>query len=148
MTNAGTELLFEMIDRDVKDANDRGTLFRANTISSKAFKFFARMLGLPYLFTTLARPLYDLHKQLKDEEQLQEEIEEVRKAEGSIGAEIFVMTNIEVTFSELRKSSTFHQINPDNMVEGMDESLNILELQIKCQKFLAQITLSYPHLPQ
>lgn len=128
------ELVNELIDRDLSEATDRGTLFRANTVSSKTFKFVARMFALPYLFSTLGRPLFDIYREMKAAEQLQEEIMEAKeKNEGSLGAEMFVIANSE--------------INPDIMQEGSDEDLNILELQLKCQKILSQITLSYPQLP-
>lgn len=39
-------------------------------------------------------------------------------------------------------------VNPENLEEGADENLNIMELQLKCQKLLSQITRSASHMPQ
>jgi len=93
------------------------------------------MLGLPYLFVTLGRPIFDLYKQFADEEQMEIELAELqKKGKDTTGSEFFI------------KQST--EVNPENLEEGADENLNIIELQLKCQKLLSQITRSFPHMPQ
>lgn len=161
---SAVELVKDVIERDISKAQEKGfiislkclliyvlgILFRANTTSSKIFKYFAYMVGLPYLFTTLGRFLFDLYKEFEEEEQLkvrlihitvhwhllilQSEIESHKKSNQSLGSELLFHSSVE--------------INPDQMEEGMDESVNILELQVKCQKLFAQIIRSYSHMPR
>lgn len=50
--------------------NFLATLFRGTEISNKVFKFFGRMVALPYLFATLGRLLFDLYTEIAEEEQL------------------------------------------------------------------------------
>jgi len=103
-------------------------------VASKAFKYYARMFGLPYLFLTLGRPLFDLFKQFADEEQMEIELADLQKRGKDTGSEFFVRQSTEV--------------NPENLEEGADENLNIMELQLKCQKLLTQIARSNSHMPQ
>jgi len=132
----GEELMQLMVMRDIANSVDQGTLFRSNTVSSKAFKFYSRMFGIPYLFATLGRPLYDIWKRLDDEDKMKAELVQLEKSGSTdkLGAEMFVMGTTE--------------INPDNMEEGMDETLNVVELQLKCQKVLSQIVRSSHLLPR
>jgi len=44
-----------LISKEVEESTeDAETLFRANSISTKAFKYYSKMVGLPYLFKTIA----------------------------------------------------------------------------------------------
>lgn len=54
------DLIGHFISRDVSIATSTGTLFRNNTVSSKMFGTYARMIGLDYLWEVFARPVNEL----------------------------------------------------------------------------------------
>ena len=91
------------------------------------------MVGLPYLFKTLARPLFDLHQELEDQERMAAEREKM--GEKNLGSVELVIRSSE--------------INPDKIKDAnsVDINLNVLDLQLKCQKLLSQIVRSDKILP-
>ena len=62
---AGLLLLLNLIQYEVYVANTATTLFRSNSYATKCFKYYARMIGLPYLF----RVIYPLINKLIVDEQ-------------------------------------------------------------------------------
>jgi len=53
-------LLEAFINEEVRTAEQAGTLFRSNSMVSKMFKFYSRLIGLPYLYTTIGPELDEL----------------------------------------------------------------------------------------
>lgn len=50
-------LLEAFITEEVRTTESSGTLFRANSMVSKMFKFYSRLIGLPYLYVTIGPEL-------------------------------------------------------------------------------------------
>jgi len=50
-------LLEAFITEEVRTTESAGTLFRANSMVSKMFKFYSRLIGLPYLYITIGPEL-------------------------------------------------------------------------------------------
>jgi len=61
----------------VRTTESAGTLFRANSMVSKMFKFYSRLIGLPYLYVTIGPELGKLI-----EEELGLEVDPEKMAEG------------------------------------------------------------------
>jgi len=53
-------LLEAFINEEVRTTEQAGTLFRSNSMVSKMFKFYSRLIGLPYLYTTIGPELDEL----------------------------------------------------------------------------------------
>jgi len=62
----------------VRNADSAGTLFRSNSMVSKMFKFYSRLIGLPYLYTTIGPELNELI-----EEELGLEVDPEKMEEGT-----------------------------------------------------------------
>ena len=91
------------------------------------------MIGLPYLFKTLARPLFDLHQELEDQEKMA--AERAKIGESKLGSVELVIRSSEINPDQIKNSN------------AVDLNLNALELQLKCQKLLSQIIRSDKILP-
>jgi GTPase-activator protein for Ras-like GTPase len=48
------------IQKEVQQSTEAGTLFRSNSMVSKMFKFYSRLVGLPYLYMTVAPTIVQL----------------------------------------------------------------------------------------
>jgi neurofibromin 1 len=71
-------LLEAFIAEEVRNADSAGTLFRSNSMVSKMFKFYSRLIGLPYLYTTIGPELNELI-----EEELGLEVDPEKMEEGT-----------------------------------------------------------------
>jgi len=58
--NASISLLQAFISDEVRTTESVGTLFRSNSMVSKMFKFYSRLIGLPYLYTTIGPEITEL----------------------------------------------------------------------------------------
>jgi hypothetical protein len=154
----GHEFMCAMAEQEITKTTDKNLLFRANNASSKAFKFYSRMVGLPYLFKSLARPIYDLHKSIEEENLVALEIEKSHhNAAPSSSSQPPAIdggqTSLTQSLRRVPSTSTLFvsssvEVNPEKLQEGADVNLNIVELQIKCQKFLLMISQSEHNLPR
>eukprot|EP01119_Soliformovum_irregulare_P002244 TRINITY_DN12528_c0_g1_i1.p1 TRINITY_DN12528_c0_g1~~TRINITY_DN12528_c0_g1_i1.p1 ORF type:complete len:1070 (+),score=179.39 TRINITY_DN12528_c0_g1_i1:67-3276(+) len=70
-------LLQAFIDQEVETSESAGTLFRSNSMVSKMFKFYSRLIGLPYLYVTIGPELSKLL-----EEELGLEVDPEKMEEG------------------------------------------------------------------
>jgi len=119
-------LIKQFISREVDESVDGpDTLFRANSYATKAFKFYSKMIGLPYLFRTIAVLLQGMLRELEDQE-------ENAKTENESDVKLFKVQ---------------YELDPEKMDESGDENINVLMLQLTCQKFLVQILRSSANCP-
>jgi len=75
--NKVLKLLEAFISEEVRTTETAGTLFRANSMVSKMFKFYSRLIGLPYLYITIGPELGKLI-----EEELGLEVDPEKMEEG------------------------------------------------------------------
>jgi len=75
--NKVLKLLEAFISEEVRTTESAGTLFRANSMVSKMFKFYSRLIGLPYLYVTIGPELGKLI-----EEELGLEVDPEKMEEG------------------------------------------------------------------
>jgi len=53
-------LLEAFVNDEVRSTEQAGTLFRSNSMVSKMFKFYSRLIGLPYLYLTIGPEMDEL----------------------------------------------------------------------------------------
>jgi len=75
--NRAINLLEAFIDQEVETSESAGTLFRSNSMVSKMFKFYSRLIGLPYLYVTVGPEISKLI-----EEELGLEVDPEKMEEG------------------------------------------------------------------
>jgi len=51
----GAEMLQYFVSEEARKASSENTIFRLNSIGSKMFKFYSKLVGTKYLWFTLAR---------------------------------------------------------------------------------------------
>ncbi|KAH3757384.1 GTPase activation, GAP [Pelomyxa schiedti] len=105
----------------IRAGDDASTLFRSNSFSTKCFKVYSKMVGLSYLFQTLA---------VLFESILQE----------------FVDKQVD-TGESVELVTTDYEVDPEEMDTGADADLNAIGIELICTKFLVQILRSSPNLP-
>jgi hypothetical protein len=125
----GLELLLHLISVEVNESTSTTTLFRNNSIATKCFRVYGRMVGLPYLFRVVFPLLNKLFKES------QKEMIEVKG---------FKVSNQE-------SSDKDYELN--FLGEETDESYaalieeNSLLLQIACEMFFRELKKNNPHFP-
>jgi len=72
------QVLEQFISEEVRTAESAGTLFRSNSMVSKMFKFYSRLIGLPYLYETIGPEITELI-----EEELGLEVDPEKMEEGA-----------------------------------------------------------------
>lgn len=127
----GLALIKQLISQEVDEAATPETLFRANSHATKAFKYYSKMIGLPYIFNTLAVLLQAMIRELEDAE------EEKKAKEEEAGKDT----------TSIKLFSAQYEVDPDKIDDMGDTSINVLTLEFSCQKFIVQITRSAPRCP-
>lgn len=121
------DLINALIANEVGRSLSEGTLFRNNSLASKEFKFFSKLVGIKYLFHSFARFIHELNRLA---------LEEVRG------------TSVDANTSLIAMSM---EVDPNKMREGEDESLatdaNALQLSLACQKVFNMICSSIKNMP-
>eukprot|EP00178_Gracilaria_changii_P010544 TRINITY_DN30683_c0_g1_i1.p1 TRINITY_DN30683_c0_g1~~TRINITY_DN30683_c0_g1_i1.p1 ORF type:complete len:882 (-),score=130.54 TRINITY_DN30683_c0_g1_i1:64-2553(-) len=60
-SNKTLDMLKYYIEQEVLNVENPATLFRANSMVSKMFKFYSRLIGLPYLYKTIGKTITQLN---------------------------------------------------------------------------------------
>ncbi|KAH3746119.1 GTPase-activator protein for Ras family GTPase [Pelomyxa schiedti] len=120
----GLDMMQFLITDEVRNCKEAIALFRANSFSTKAYKFYSKMVGLSYLFQTLGVLFEDIWREAANEEEM-----------GSI------------TNGSVEMIQTSYEVNPETMTEEVDESVNALAVKLVCTKFLIQVALSANRVP-
>jgi len=104
------------ITKEVESSNKEGTLFRANSISSKMFTTYSRVIALEYVWTIFAYPVAEL-----------DHMAEV--ASGESGESNQSQTTI--------MGPMAMEVDPSKMDEAADDQINTLELWLVAQKLFS-----------
>lgn len=131
--------------RDASIEGDANPIpFRGDSAATKAFKIYARVTGLPYLFDTLGQILNDFCALLDEEARKSEAVEDVTSDAASTHTETSA-------FGAPSRRSTFTaasmEVDPSRITSTEDETINRLSLQLICQKLFVKIyrsTSSFP----
>jgi hypothetical protein len=99
-------------------SGESNTVFRQNSLATKMFKFYSRMVGIGYLFNTLARYV----------------------------AELDVSSKQKTEENEILTSTIDIEVDPTKISEG-DENINTLQLMLVVQKLFNAIMKSSKNIP-
>lgn len=113
---------------EVTKSTSEGTLFRQNSVSSKMFNSYARLVGLPFVFGIFALPVNILQADAKHADK--------QKGSGSEGTEM----------SALSGPMTM-ELDPTKLSEASDAKVNTLQLWLVAERLLSALLKSAPTFP-
>jgi len=139
----GLDLLDVFIQIEVAKCNEFETLFRGNSFTTKLFKFYSKIVGLPYLFHTLAGTVYEICSTADPD------IEESKNATEATSE----MSSTSQP-PNLRLDATvkhyFHidvEMDPNKLADVDSEDVNTYSLLLYSQKILTSIFKSSAYCP-
>ena len=142
-----------LITKDLHEKSQAGslsaaTLFRDNTFASKAFKTYAKIVGLPYLFHIFGDAVNEICQSELDDDpkaDTRSKASSMRKTSASIkgrdGEVELQQVVVRVTPSgqnPLFDIGSF-ELDPTKMTDDEDGLVNAIFLQLKCQKLLIKL---------
>eukprot|EP01105_Mastigella_eilhardi_P027354 TRINITY_DN83_c0_g1_i3.p1 TRINITY_DN83_c0_g1~~TRINITY_DN83_c0_g1_i3.p1 ORF type:complete len:1680 (-),score=360.95 TRINITY_DN83_c0_g1_i3:1037-6076(-) len=134
--NAGAgralQLLDAFLESEVANVPNETLLFRANSFSSKMFRTYSKMVGIDYLWSTLA-PILGSMEFLAHQEDLKNKLvqEQTEKGEGAVAGTL----------------TTDFELDPTKMQEGMDEATQSYMLAERSRTVLVAIMNSDTSMP-
>jgi hypothetical protein len=135
--------LFDIIIRiELEESNETTTLFRGNSVATKMFKYYSKIVGLPYLFHTLAGNIFEICANAEADAKQADTANEATKTPRSIGAPDLKLDAV------VRHS--FHidvEVDPTKLSEASDEDVNTYSLLLYCQRILSSIFKSSSYCP-
>jgi hypothetical protein len=111
------------------------TLFRLNSIASKMFKFYSQVVGIKYLFLSLARVVNELNAVTE------QAIREREKQSRQRGEDNDTETTASLLTIEM-------EVDPNRIKDAnVDTDTNIYQLSLTCQKIFTAIHTSHEKVP-
>jgi len=123
------DLLMTLVDQEVESVPNSTQLFRGNSLASKAFRAYSRMVGLNYLWMTLARFIHELNHLANAKEGKKDADQDA----GASGATSVLSTEFEV--------------DPTKLAAGADEESQSYALSQRARQLVLCIINSTQHLP-
>ena len=111
-----------LIRYEVQTCKAENTLFRSNSVASKMYKFFSRIVGIKYLFNCLARVIMELEVLGR---KAQMDIEGGSKGSGSGDANEVSLLSMNMELDQTKV-----------LGDDIDTDTNLLQLKLICQKLL------------
>eukprot|EP00727_Mastigamoeba_balamuthi_P011578 m51a1_g7042 hypothetical protein (1420) ;mRNA; f:113742-121077 len=133
---ASRQLLEALIRDEVETCEQQNVLFRGNSIATKAFKFYSKMVSLPYVYRTFGALLKEI-LQKEEDRRADDKDEERALREGKL-------------ISMRLYNEAGYEVDPEKLDVADDSaalSLNVLQLCLTTQQFITQIFLSVPDMP-
>ena len=122
--DTASAMIRTLIRAEVEQCSAENQLFRSNSVASKMYKFFSRIVGIKYLFHCLARVIREL-----------EVLGKKAVANSSqTGTEVSILNVTMELDMEKYDGSVSSSIG--DIVETVDADTNLLQLQLICQKIL------------
>jgi hypothetical protein len=118
-TGKTVEMIRTVIRAEVASCLEENTLFRSNSVASKMYKFYSRIVGIKYLYHCIARVIMELETL-------------GRKQERNLAKGI-TPNNKEVSLLDVTMEL---DIENDFGGDNIDTDTNLLQLQLICQKIL------------
>jgi neurofibromin 1 len=109
--------------KEILATQEENTLFRIDNMASKMFKFYSKIVGVNYLFQSLARVINELELVVSEKEH------DVEKGKASI-----LDINMEV--------------DPTRFQDDVDKDANLFQLSFTCQKIIQVIIANENKIPQ
>lgn len=111
-----------LVKGEIARCREENTIFRSNSVASKTFKFYSRVVGIHYLWKCMARVIYEL-------EVLGNRANRDQKKEDSSSTSLLRMT-MEVDMERYNDNNG----SPHN---DIDSEVNVLQLKLTCQKLFS-----------
>jgi hypothetical protein len=125
--------LLTLINQEILRAMDENVLFRSNSIASRMFKFYSKIIGLKYLFGVLAPFVVQMNMLSMD-----------RRKKGTVDDDKTATT------TNLSLMSIDIEVDPDQMARDLDDGeteANLLQLLLICQRMFNALRHSIPRVP-
>jgi hypothetical protein len=116
------EMIQTCIRSEVRACKHENTLFRNNSVASRMYKFYSRIVGIKYLFNCIARVILEL--EVLGREQISVSTKKESDPEVAAGRS----TSLLSMSMELDQTKALD--------DDMDTETNLLQLQLICQKLL------------
>eukprot|EP00004_Rigifila_ramosa_P006777 TRINITY_DN176_c0_g1_i5.p1 TRINITY_DN176_c0_g1~~TRINITY_DN176_c0_g1_i5.p1 ORF type:complete len:2751 (-),score=506.38 TRINITY_DN176_c0_g1_i5:66-8294(-) len=136
-----------LISREVMTVDRPNNLFRENSLASKSWKFYSRMVGLPFLFRLLAVLVNEILEVAQAEKEKAEHYSKSKDKLARQSSRAGVLTSSTVDQMQEGLFTGELEIDPSKMKGSTDAFTNILALQLLCQKLLVSIRRSGPQIP-
>eukprot|EP00727_Mastigamoeba_balamuthi_P014347 m51a1_g9537 hypothetical protein (1889) ;mRNA; r:825404-832589 len=133
---ASRGLVEALIRKEVEDSDSLEVIFRGNSISTKAFKYYSKMVSLSYLWRTFGALLQEILQKEADNDQEKEEQQKAQRKGKMVSMRLYSEGKYEVDPEKLNESE-----------QAADLSVNVLQLCLTTQKFMTQIFLSADDMP-
>jgi len=125
------DLLMELVDQEVESVPNTTQLFRGNSLATKAFRAYSRMVGLNYLWMTLSRFMHELNH-LSNAKEGKKDDDGQQHADGNEGVSIL---------------STEFEVDPSKLAAGADEESQSYMLSQRARQLVLCIINSTQYLP-
>lgn len=148
--DTASQMIQRVIRAEVSACPAENQRFRSNSVASKMYKFYSRVVGIKYLFQCLARLILELEvlgkKSLARDPNSKQEVSllnvtmelDMEKRSGSGVASAGFGSNGVALNSNLSGNAT-GVVEEDNIADNVDAETNLLQLQLICQKILRVI---------
>jgi hypothetical protein len=122
------DMINEAVRAEVASCIQENTIFRGNSIASKMFKFYSRMVGIRYLWRFIARVIAEIEtlgrKELNEKLRAEKDAASGKKSKEASLLDI----SMELDEAKMAKGDT-----------DVDLDTNILQLKLTCQKLFSVI---------
>lgn len=114
------KMIRTIIRAEVATCKEENTLFRSNSVASKMYKFYSRIVGIKYLYHCIARVILELEVLGKKQQQAMNNPKNTAETENEVS---LLAVSMEL--------DTEHDLADD-----VDTDTNLLQLQLICQKIM------------
>lgn len=112
-----------LVKGEIQRCREENTIFRSNSVASKTFKFYSRIVGINYLWKCMARVIYEL-------EVLGNRANRDQKKNAESSTSLLRMT-MEVDMERFADGGSA------NARSDLDSEVNVLQLKLTCQKLFS-----------
>jgi len=137
-----TDFLLRLVEDEVQTVPNETQLFRGNSLASKSFRAYSRMVGLDYLWMTLARFIHELNHLV--------ESSKVQSSSRSKNVELESVSSSSTNASTGESMSILSaelEVDPTKLSAGSDEESNSYMLSQRARQLLLCILNSTQYMP-
>lgn len=127
------DLISTFIQDEVNRVQSESLLFRSNSFASKMFRAYSKLVGLEYLWYTLATFMAEMAFLSDQEDKKSKKLEKLQESGVEISAASMLNTDIEV--------------DPTKMMAGLDEDAQCYLLAQRSRKLLVSVLKSKDNMP-
>jgi len=134
-----TDFVLKLVEDEVQTIPNETQLFRGNSLASKAFRAYSRMVGLDYLWMTLSRFIHELNHLV--------ESSKAQAGSKSNNVELDSVSSTTTTTEGVSILSTEFEVDPTKLSAGSDEETNSYMLSQRARQLLLCILNSTQYMP-